>query len=387
MLRRAVDEISRDAGRGAGRGGGADQPRPRPRSRPSSESTKRCWPTWPRSKKPWKPSTRETKEKLEADLASLRDDAQQAREQLLADAKQRADRDREEARRAVDEASQQRIKILEQLMGVYRDLESVPAALESAYRHGMQEQPGGGESQRGVTSRHRRRLSKRAGILGAVSIGNRRLSAAQARRIAVAAQGFNEPRPARRDHPRAFEAVDLANPSAATGFGLGGGARPLRAGVQPARPLRPRRAGPRGLGPALVAAAGRVLGARGRTDGRRRLAADALADAPVSAWPLGHAHRQGQSATRRGRRRRRRRTRAEHRRADRSASGRQAAPEKGDLVDPQRHQVGRRGAVRLRGAHHGHPGGFRPPLRPGGAGAAGRVCWPARSTTTRRSAS
>ena len=76
----------------------------------------------------------ETKEILEAELAGLRDDAQRAREQLLADAKQRADRDREDARRAVDEAIQQRIKILQQLMGVYRDLESVPAALESAYQ-------------------------------------------------------------------------------------------------------------------------------------------------------------------------------------------------------------------------------------------------------------
>ena len=75
----------------------------------------------------------ETKEELETELASLRADAQQAREQLLADAKQRADRDRERAQRAVDEASLQRIKILEQLMGVYRDLETVPAALESAY--------------------------------------------------------------------------------------------------------------------------------------------------------------------------------------------------------------------------------------------------------------
>lgn len=75
----------------------------------------------------------ETKEKLEAELASLRADAQQAREQLLAEAKQRADRDRDEAQQAVAEASRQRIKILEQLMGVYRDLEAVPAALESAY--------------------------------------------------------------------------------------------------------------------------------------------------------------------------------------------------------------------------------------------------------------
>lgn len=77
---------------------------------------------------------RETKEKLEAELASMRDDADQARKQLLADAKQKADHDRELAERAVDEASQQRIKILEQLMGVYRDLKPVPDALETAYQ-------------------------------------------------------------------------------------------------------------------------------------------------------------------------------------------------------------------------------------------------------------
>jgi cell division septum initiation protein DivIVA len=76
----------------------------------------------------------ETKEKLEAELAGLRADAQQAREELLADAKQSADHYREQARRAVDEASRQRIKIFEQLMGVHRDLETVPAALESAYQ-------------------------------------------------------------------------------------------------------------------------------------------------------------------------------------------------------------------------------------------------------------
>ncbi len=76
----------------------------------------------------------ETKGKLDAELASLRTGAQQAREQLLADARQRADRERDEARRAVEDASKQRIKVLEQLMGVYRDLETVPAALESAYQ-------------------------------------------------------------------------------------------------------------------------------------------------------------------------------------------------------------------------------------------------------------
>jgi cell division septum initiation protein DivIVA len=74
-----------------------------------------------------------TKEKLEAELTSLREDAQQARERLLAEAKERADRDREEARLAVEEASRQRIRILEQLMGVYRDLKAVPDALDAAY--------------------------------------------------------------------------------------------------------------------------------------------------------------------------------------------------------------------------------------------------------------
>lgn len=74
----------------------------------------------------------ETKDKLEAELASMREDADRAREQLLADARQKADHDRDQARRAVDEASRQRIRILEQLMDVHRNLEGVPAALESA---------------------------------------------------------------------------------------------------------------------------------------------------------------------------------------------------------------------------------------------------------------
>jgi cell division septum initiation protein DivIVA len=87
----------------------------------------------------------ETKKKLDAELARMRvetqsaideawQDADQEHEQLLADAKQGADHYREQARRAVDEASQQRIKILEQLVGVYRVLEGFPVALESAYQ-------------------------------------------------------------------------------------------------------------------------------------------------------------------------------------------------------------------------------------------------------------
>lgn len=87
----------------------------------------------------------DTTEKLNAELATMRaearseidqawQDVQREREQLLADARHEADHYREQARRAADEASEQRVKILEQLVGVYRDLEEVPATLESAYR-------------------------------------------------------------------------------------------------------------------------------------------------------------------------------------------------------------------------------------------------------------
>lgn len=86
----------------------------------------------------------ETKERLEAELADMRaetqsaiDDswrnAQRERQQLLAEARDAADQDREHARRMVDEASHRRIRILEQLMGVHRDLDPVQATLEAAY--------------------------------------------------------------------------------------------------------------------------------------------------------------------------------------------------------------------------------------------------------------
>ncbi|KQH76583.1 cell division protein DivIVA [Mycobacterium gordonae] len=86
----------------------------------------------------------ETRAKQESELSNMRAatqsgideawrEAQQERDQLLADARQEADHYREQARRAVDEATQQRINVLEQLMSVYRDLEPVPAALESAH--------------------------------------------------------------------------------------------------------------------------------------------------------------------------------------------------------------------------------------------------------------
>ncbi len=74
-----------------------------------------------------------TKKALEAEVAGMRANAEQQRMQLLADAKREADDYREEVKQAVDDASRQRLKVLEQLMDVYRDLEAVPAALESAY--------------------------------------------------------------------------------------------------------------------------------------------------------------------------------------------------------------------------------------------------------------
>jgi hypothetical protein len=100
-------------------------------------------------RKALKAECEEAKKKLDAELAMIRAETQSAidearqdaqqereqeREQLLADAKQEADHYREQARRAVDEASQQRIKMLEQLMDVYRGLKAVPATLELAYQ-------------------------------------------------------------------------------------------------------------------------------------------------------------------------------------------------------------------------------------------------------------
>jgi len=87
----------------------------------------------------------ETKTKLDAELGRMRAetrsvideawrDAQRGHDLLVADAKREANHCREQAGRAVDEARQQRIKILEQLMRIYRDLEAVPATLESAYQ-------------------------------------------------------------------------------------------------------------------------------------------------------------------------------------------------------------------------------------------------------------
>jgi cell division septum initiation protein DivIVA len=88
---------------------------------------------------------KDSKKKLEVELGRMRAEtqsaidelwreAQQEREQLIADAKLEAGHYREQAQRAVDEASQQRIHVLERLMSVYSDLQAIPATLEMAYQ-------------------------------------------------------------------------------------------------------------------------------------------------------------------------------------------------------------------------------------------------------------
>jgi cell division septum initiation protein DivIVA len=76
----------------------------------------------------------DAKKKLDAELASMRAKTRTAIDEAWQDAQQERERLLEQAWEQVDEASQRRIKILEQLMGVYRDLDAVPATLESAYQ-------------------------------------------------------------------------------------------------------------------------------------------------------------------------------------------------------------------------------------------------------------
>jgi cell division septum initiation protein DivIVA len=78
----------------------------------------------------------ETKKRLAAELADLRAETQAAIDQAWQNFQRECEQSLEQARQGVDDASQRRIRILEQLMGVYRDLEAVPGALESAYQEG-----------------------------------------------------------------------------------------------------------------------------------------------------------------------------------------------------------------------------------------------------------
>jgi DivIVA domain-containing protein len=76
----------------------------------------------------------ERKKAVDAELAGMRAETERAIEEAWREARREADHYRDQAQRAADEAIGQRIRILEQLAGVHRDLDSVPGALEAAYR-------------------------------------------------------------------------------------------------------------------------------------------------------------------------------------------------------------------------------------------------------------
>lgn len=76
---------------------------------------------------------RGNQENLAAELAKMRADTQSTIERETQQAQQERERLMEQARRAVEEAAERRIRILEQLAEVYRDLDSIPPALEAAY--------------------------------------------------------------------------------------------------------------------------------------------------------------------------------------------------------------------------------------------------------------
>ena len=111
----------------------------------------------------------------------------------------------------------------------------------------------------------------------------------------------------------------------------------------------------------------------------------AVDDWPLLRWRM-RQYRHGRWGThivkanpqaRRQHRRRRRRTRAEHRRADRGASGRRAARAEGDLVGSRSDTKWVAEALFAAGVlTTATRVGFRPALRPGGTGVAGRRAGP-----------
>lgn len=133
MLRRAVDEVAEmqaEARSEAGRLIAAAEAEIEATQRKHEEELAEM----AEQRKAMETDYEEAKKQLEAELAGMRAETEAAIDKAWRDAQKEADHYREQARRAADEAIRQRINVLEQLMGVYRDLEAVPAALESAYQ-------------------------------------------------------------------------------------------------------------------------------------------------------------------------------------------------------------------------------------------------------------
>ncbi|MGZ4526515.1 MAG: cell division protein DivIVA [Mycobacterium sp.] len=144
MLRRALDEISRMQDEARAEAGaliaGAEA-----EAEAAQREHRELLADMAAQRKALETECEATRKELDAELAGLRKEAkllideawqraEREREQLLADAKQEADCFDEQARRAVYEANQQRIMILQELMDVARDLHGLPATLESAYQ-------------------------------------------------------------------------------------------------------------------------------------------------------------------------------------------------------------------------------------------------------------
>nr|AIA12326.1 Protein of unknown function (DUF1006) [uncultured bacterium] len=190
------------------------------------------------------------------------------------------------------------------------------------------------------------------------------MTAGQARRIAVAAQGFAEPKPrgpVTRAHLRRLisriQVLQLDSVSVA-----------VRAHYAPVFSR---------LGPYDRDVLDRAAWSHSARSPRllveywaHEAALMAVDDWPLLRWRM-REYTHGRWGThivknnpRLARRRRRRghRPRPVDRRPDRGASGCRTTRQEGSVVGPQRHQMGDRGVVRGRGAHDGDQGRVRPPL-------------------------
>ena len=204
-----------------------------------------------------------------------------------------------------------------------------------------------------------------------------RLSAAEARRVALAAQGFAEPPlTARRRHARAAQPRPRPRRPDPDRLGQRAAARALPADVQPAGGVRHRAAGQ--VVALRAAAAVRVLGPRGVADPGRAAPAPALADAARARRRVGRdAPDRDRAAGARGRRAG---GLARARSADRLPAGRarRAARAQGTVVGLVGRQARAGVPVLERGDHERAAAALRADLRHARARDPGRRSWRSR---------